>query len=379
VAAHLLLQQGYAVEGLFMKNWEEDDDPATVPPPRTWPMPGGRRAARHPLHTVNFATEYWDRVFEHFLAEYRALRTPNPDVLCNREIKFRAFLDHALDLGADWIAPATMPGWCATPAAAGSAPGADADKDQTYFLHLLDQAQLWPHAVSAGRPDQGRGARIARRLGLANAEKKDSTGICFIGERRFADFLARWLPSEPGPIETPEGRVVWASTAGSPGTPSASARGSASAACAMPARRPGSSPAKDADRNALIVVQGKRSPAALQPTGCAASSCTGSRPAAQTGTCRSTACAGCAIASRCKPAPWSSTIAELPGALRRAPAGGHAGPVRSSSTAATSAWAGCITRASTRAAAAPRAWRRRTRLALQSPNYSTHSKLAAFQ
>jgi len=209
VAALLLLEQGYRVEGLFMKNWEEDDtadhcaaaadlaDAAKVAA-----LLGIR------LHRVNFSTEYWDRVFSHFLTEYWAARTPNPDILCNREIKFRAFLEHALDLGAERIATGhyarvvqDRAGWHLRLAA-------DAQKDQTYLLYLLGQAQLSRCLFPLGHLDKREVRAIARRAGLPTAERKDSTGICFIGERRFRDFLARYLPRTPGPMETPEGQVI---------------------------------------------------------------------------------------------------------------------------------------------------------------------------
>jgi tRNA-specific 2-thiouridylase len=206
VAAHLLVQQGFAVEALFMKNWEEDDDAGYCAAAAD--LADARSVAERlgiRLHTVNFATEYWDHVFEHFLAEYRALRTPNPDVLCNREIKFRAFLDHAVGLGADWIATGHYAR--VTRDAAGNQLRlcADANKDQTYFLHLLNQAQLARTLFPLADLTKAEVRGIARSLGLTNAEKKDSTGICFIGERRFGDFLARWLPSEPGPHRNTRG------------------------------------------------------------------------------------------------------------------------------------------------------------------------------
>ncbi|MBK1723751.1 tRNA 2-thiouridine(34) synthase MnmA [Thiocystis violacea] len=206
VAAHLLLEQGHAVEALFMKNWEEDDEAGYCAAAED--LADARDVAERlkiPLHTVNFATEYWDRVFADFLSEYAALRTPNPDVLCNKEIKFAAFLEHAQALGAGAIATGHYARRTQDADGYELHRCADEAKDQTYFLHLLSQAQLadarFPlHAIA--KPQV---RAIARRLGLKNAEKKDSTGICFIGERRFRDFLARYLPREPGPIETPDG------------------------------------------------------------------------------------------------------------------------------------------------------------------------------
>jgi tRNA-specific 2-thiouridylase len=209
VAAHRLLGQGYRVEALFMKNWEEDDAPgycAAAQDLRDAAAVAERLGIE--LRTVNFAAEYWDRVFADFLAEYRALRTPNPDVLCNREIKFRAFLDHALGLGADWIATGHYARVTRDAAGSHLRLCADPDKDQTYFLHLLDQPQLARSLFPLADLTKGEVRALARGLGLPNAAKRDSTGICFIGERRFRDFLARYLPRDPGPIETPEGRVL---------------------------------------------------------------------------------------------------------------------------------------------------------------------------
>jgi tRNA-uridine 2-sulfurtransferase len=209
VAAHLLLEQGYRVQALFMKNWEEDDAPGYCAAAED--LKDATAVAEQlgiELLTVNFAAEYWDLVFAYFLAEYRALRTPNPDVLCNREIKFRAFLDHALGLGADWIATGHYARVTRDAAGSHLRLSADPDKDQTYFLHLLDQRQLARSLFPLGDLTKVEVRALARRRGLPNAERRDSTGICFIGERRFRDFLARYLPREPGPIETPEGRVL---------------------------------------------------------------------------------------------------------------------------------------------------------------------------
>ncbi len=206
VAAHLLLEQGYAVEALFMKNWEEDDRAGYCAAAEDL---GDAQAVAERLgirlHTVNFATEYWDRVFAEFLSEYQALRTPNPDVLCNREIKFTAFLDHALSLGADAIATGHYARIMQDAEGYHLRLCADTEKDQTYFLHLLDQAQLARAIFPLHDLTKPEVRAIATRLGLRNAAKKDSTGICFIGERRFREFLATYLPPTPGSIETPDG------------------------------------------------------------------------------------------------------------------------------------------------------------------------------
>lgn len=260
VAAHRLLEQGYAVEALFMKNWEEDDRAGYCAAAED--LADARAVADRlgiRLHTVNFATEYWDQVFEHFLREYRALRTPNPDVLCNKEIKFAAFLDHARGLGAEAIATGHYAR--VTHDAAGSHLRlcADPEKDQTYFLHLLDQGQL-AHAIfplhDLTKPEV---RAIARRLGLSNAGKKDSTGICFIGERRFRDFLAQYLPREPGPIETPEG-VRLGEHQGLAYYTIGQRQGLGVGGIAGGQEAPWYVAAKDAARNALVVVQESRHP-----------------------------------------------------------------------------------------------------------------------
>lgn len=260
VAAQLLLEQGCRVEALFMKNWEEDDEPGYCAAAED--LADAQAVAERlgiKLHTVNFATEYWELVFEHFLAEYRALRTPNPDILCNSEIKFRAFLDHALSLGADWIATGHYARVEQGPQAACLRLARDANKDQTYFLHRLDQSQL-RHARFPLADDTKAEVRArAHALGLANATKKDSTGICFIGERRFADFLARYLPRHPGPIETPEGRVL-GEHQGLAYYTIGQRQGLGIGGQRAAREAPWFVAAKAAERNALIVVQGAEHP-----------------------------------------------------------------------------------------------------------------------
>ncbi len=210
VAALLLQEQGYRVEGLFMKNWEEDDDAEYCSAAED--LKDARDVAAIlgiPLHSVNFSAEYWDRVFAYFLDEYRAGRTPNPDVLCNREIKFKAFLDYALEsLGAERIATGHY-------ARLGRHTGeyqlqraADEGKDQTYFLYMLGQAQLSRTLFPLGDLQKEEVRRIAEKAGFSNHKKKDSTGICFIGERKFREFLSRYLPANPGRIEDPEGMAL---------------------------------------------------------------------------------------------------------------------------------------------------------------------------
>ena len=206
VAALLLKRQGYDVVGLFMKNWEDDDDDEYCST-RADLIDAAAAAdvIGIELEAVNFAAEYKDRVFADFLREYSAGRTPNPDVLCNAEIKFKAFLDHAMGLGAGRIAT----GHYARVVAAGGRVelhrAQDGTKDQSYFLHRLTQAQLARVVFPLGELKKTEVRRIAAEAGLPNHAKKDSTGICFIGERPFREFLNRYLPHEPGPIVTPEG------------------------------------------------------------------------------------------------------------------------------------------------------------------------------
>lgn len=213
VAALLLIEQGYQVEGLFMKNWEEDDDTeyctakADLADAASVCQTLGIR-----LHTANFAAEYWDNVFEHFIQEYRAGRTPNPDILCNREIKFKAFLDYATELGADLIATGHYARRAVRKTANGPQTlllkGLDNNKDQSYFLSAVNAASLERSLFPVGELEKPVVRDLAARHGLITHDKKDSTGICFIGERKFKDFLQRYLPAQPGVIETVAGEVV---------------------------------------------------------------------------------------------------------------------------------------------------------------------------
>lgn len=206
VTALLLKEQGYEVIGLFMKNWEGDEecnarqdlvDAVSV-----------ADLLDIEIEAVNFSAEYRDRVFSNFLAEYSAGRTPNPDVLCNSEIKFRAFLDHALSLGADWIATGHYARRKTTSGSHALLKGLDPGKDQSYFLYRLNQGQLARTLFPVGELRKREVRELARRAKLPTAEKKDSTGICFIGERPFREFLQRYLPTSPGPIKTLEGKQV---------------------------------------------------------------------------------------------------------------------------------------------------------------------------
>ena len=214
VTAWLLKQQGYEVIGLFMKNWEDDDDGEYCSTRQDWlDVVSVADLIGVDVEAVNFAAEYKDRVFADFLREYSAGRTPNPDVLCNAEIKFKAFLDHAMSLGADTIATGHYARVREVAAGAGGSrfellKAFDHTKDQSYFLHRLNQAQLSRTLFPLGEMPKTRVREIAAEIGLPNAKKKDSTGICFIGERPFRDFLNRYLPTRPGPMMTPDGKEV---------------------------------------------------------------------------------------------------------------------------------------------------------------------------
>ena len=210
VSAWLLKQQGYEVVGLFMKNWEDDDDSEYCSSRQDWlDAASVADVVGVDIEAVNFAAEYKDRVFADFLREYSVGRTPNPDVLCNAEIKFKAFLDHAMGLGADYIATGHYARVRRVDAPQGVRSqllkAVDLSKDQSYFLHRLNQRQLSCTLFPLGELHKTEVRRIAREIGLPNAAKKDSTGICFIGERPFREFLNRYLPTHPGPMRTPEG------------------------------------------------------------------------------------------------------------------------------------------------------------------------------
>ena len=209
VAAWLLKEQGYDVIGLFMKNWEDDDDDEYCSTRQDLiDAVSVADVIGIDVEAVNFSAQYKDRVFAHFLAEYRAGRTPNPDILCNSEIKFRAFLDHAIALGAERIATGHYAGVRETDAGFELLRAADASKDQSYFLHRLDQRQLGRTLFPLATMQKREVRALAQHIGLPNHAKKDSTGICFIGERPFREFLGRYLPTTPGEMQTPEGRPV---------------------------------------------------------------------------------------------------------------------------------------------------------------------------
>ncbi len=211
VSAHLLKQQGYDVIGIFMKNWEDDDDSEYCSSNVDFVDAAAvADVLGIEIEHVNFAADYKDRVFAEFLREYQAGRTPNPDILCNAEIKFKSFLDHAMRLGAEKIATGhyarVRPN--ETTGLYELLKGLDPSKDQSYFLHRLKQQQLAKTLFPVGELHKTEVRRIASEIGLPNAKKKDSTGICFIGERPFREFLNRYISKEPGPIKDEKGRTI---------------------------------------------------------------------------------------------------------------------------------------------------------------------------
>ena len=213
VSALLLAQQGYQVEGLFMKNWDEDDGSEYCTAKAD--LEDARQVCDKlgiKLHTANFAAEYWDEVFESFLAEYRAGRTPNPDILCNREIKFKVFLEYAELMGADFIATGHYARTSRRITEPGEASvllrGKDNNKDQSYFLYAVSEQAFAKTLFPIGELDKPKVREIAERHDLITHDKKDSTGICFIGERRFKDFLEQYIPAQRGDIITPEGEII---------------------------------------------------------------------------------------------------------------------------------------------------------------------------
>jgi len=210
VAAYLLKQQGYEVIGIFMKNWDDTDENGVCTATEDYDdVIKVCNQIGIPYYAVNFEKQYWDKVFTYFLEEYKAGRTPNPDVMCNKEIKFKAFLEHAMDLGADYLAT----GHYARIDRSDDGEvkmlrGIDDNKDQTYFLNQLSQEQLTHVMFPIGDIEKKEVRKIAEEAGLATAKKKDSTGICFIGERNFKEFLSQYLPAQPGKMETMEGVIM---------------------------------------------------------------------------------------------------------------------------------------------------------------------------
>jgi tRNA-specific 2-thiouridylase len=260
VAALLEKRAGHEVVGVFMKNWEDDDtDEHCTSRADLVDAAAVADVLGIELDAVNFAAEYRERVFAAFLHEYRAGRTPNPDVLCNSEIKFRAFLDHARTLGADRIATGHYARVRRVGGRVELLKGADASKDQSYFLHRLTQEQLAPVAFPVGGLAKRRVREIAREAGLPTHAKRDSTGICFIGERPFREFLARYLPRTPGPILTLDGREVGRHM-GLPYYTLGQRQGLGIGGSRGAVASPWFVADKDAERNALVVVQGHDHP-----------------------------------------------------------------------------------------------------------------------
>lgn len=208
VTALLLKQQGYEVSGLFMKNWEDYPDGECPAVQDSQDVMDVCDEIGIEMDGINFATEYWDRVFAYFLEEYKAGRTPNPDILCNKEIKFKAFLDYALEHGADKIATGHYAKVEFRDGYYRLLKAVDQNKDQTYFLYTLGQEQLSKTLFPLGDIPKPEVRQIAEKSNFVNAKKKDSTGICFIGERKFKDFLSQYLPAQPGEMRTPDGELI---------------------------------------------------------------------------------------------------------------------------------------------------------------------------
>ncbi|MDE2310085.1 MAG: tRNA 2-thiouridine(34) synthase MnmA [Betaproteobacteria bacterium] len=263
VTALLLKQQGYEVTGLFMKNWEDDDDDEYCSSREDLiDAVAAADVIGIPIEAVNFAKEYKDRVFSYFLREYEAGRTPNPDILCNSEIKFKAFLEHAIGMGADAIATGHYAQVREADGLFQLLKAEDGSKDQSYFLYRLNQAQLSKAMFPLGRLLKTEVREIARKHGLANHAKRDSTGICFIGERPFREFLNRYLPMQPGDMVTPENKIVGRHQGLSFYT-LGQRQGLGIGGAKESSGEPWFVAGKDRDNNRLIVVQGHDHPALL--------------------------------------------------------------------------------------------------------------------
>ncbi|MEW5903814.1 MAG: tRNA 2-thiouridine(34) synthase MnmA [Pseudomonadota bacterium] len=266
VTALLLKQQGYEVIGLFMKNWEDDDDSEYCSSRQDLiDAVSVADTIGIPIEAVNFAKEYKERVFSYFLREYEAGRTPNPDILCNSEIKFKAFLDHAMRLGAEKIATGHYAGVREQDGLFQLLKAADDSKDQSYFLHRLSQQQLSKSMFPLNNIPKSKVREIARQHNLSNAAKKDSTGICFIGERPFREFLNRYLPTKPGEMVTPEGKVMGQHMGLSFYT-YGQRQGLGIGGGKDSSGEPWFVAGKDMANNKLIVVQGHDHPLLLRPT-----------------------------------------------------------------------------------------------------------------
>ncbi|MGD2112643.1 MAG: tRNA 2-thiouridine(34) synthase MnmA [Gammaproteobacteria bacterium] len=264
VAAMRLLKDGHEVSAVFMKNWDDDDDAGFCPAAQD--LADARDVAQRlgiELQTVSFSAEYWNRVFAFFLEECAAGRTPSPDIICNREIKFRAFLDHALRLGAGYIATGHYARIVYAPVVR-LLRGVDERKDQTYFLHTLDRDQLARSLFPLGGLYKHEVRTMARAAGFANHAKKDSTGICFIGERRFDEFLARYLAARPGDIRTLDGKTIgW--HRGLMFYTIGQRQGLGIGGRKQGSGEPWYVAGKDMDANVLYVVQGHSHPALFKP------------------------------------------------------------------------------------------------------------------
>ena len=260
VAALLLLEQGYKVEGLFMKNWEEDDGSEYCTAKED--LSDAQAVCNKldiTLHNANFAAEYWDNVFEHFLREYKAGRTPNPDVLCNREIKFKAFLEYAKHLGADLIATGHYVRKTKTNGETFLLRGLDSNKDQSYFLCAIKEEQVALSLFPIGELKKPEVRALAERHNLLTHDKKDSTGICFIGERRFKDFLETYIPGQAGDIEDTEGNILGHHN-GLMYHTLGQRQGLGIGGVKNQQEAPWYVAQKDLDRNVLVVVQGNHHP-----------------------------------------------------------------------------------------------------------------------
>ncbi len=207
VAAYNLIELGYDVEAIFMKNWEDDSESCTAAQDYKDALQVCDKL-KIPLHSVNFAKEYWDKVFKYFLKEYKNGRTPNPDILCNTEIKFKKFLNYAIELGADKIATGHYVQSINTNGNVQLLKGRDYTKDQSYFLYGLNQKQISATLFPIGNQIKSNIRKKASQLGFTNFDKKDSVGICFIGERNIKDFLKQYLPAKPGAIVTDNGTEI---------------------------------------------------------------------------------------------------------------------------------------------------------------------------
>lgn len=266
VTALLLKEQGFNVEGLFMKNWDEDDGTEYCTAKKD--LGDAQEVCDRlgiKLHTANFAAEYWDNVFEHFLEEYKAGRTPNPDILCNREIKFKVFLEYAQMLGAERIATGHYARLRHNGERASLLKGLDPNKDQSYFLHAVGGHEFAKTLFPVGELEKPQVRELAQKYELATHDKKDSTGICFIGERRFKDFLAQYLPAQPGNIVTDNCTII-GTHQGLMYHTIGQRQGLGIGGVAGASESPWYVAKKDLASNELVVVQGKHHPLLMAKT-----------------------------------------------------------------------------------------------------------------